>query len=188
MTFIMMMFVVSRPAATNSIRIFQLSCGPRWRTRRSLIESSHSDSMVMAVNRTVPCLTAFAGGFPFWRHMIAPPTKIQIGLVTDTKGSKSSSLCPWSAPLPANQPPWTQGFWIFASIRQQWPHGVDMQSVVVHCCLDEVGVYVILRITVLNVTYARGGARDLMLEYVAWSMNCLSILTVVMFQPFRKHI
>ena len=32
------------------------------------------------------------------------------------------------------------------------------------------------RITVMNTTYARGGARDLLLEYVSWSMNCLSFL------------
>ena len=34
-----------------------------------------------------------------------------------------------------------------------------------------------LRITVLNATYARGGARDLIMEYVSWSMNCLCAST-----------
>lgn len=35
-----------------------------------------------------------------------------------------------------------------------------------------------LRITVLNATYARGGARDLVMEYVSWSMNALSFLVL----------
>ena len=34
-----------------------------------------------------------------------------------------------------------------------------------------------LRITVMNATYARGGARDLVMEYISWSMNCLSVST-----------
>ena len=28
----------------------------------------------------------------------------------------------------------------------------------------------------MNATYAHGGARDLILEYVTWSLNCLSFL------------
>ena len=31
----------------------------------------------------------------------------------------------------------------------------------------------------MNATYARGGARDLVMEYIAWSMNCLSVSTLV---------
>ena len=43
------------------------------------------------------------------------------------------------------------------------------------------------RITVINSTYAKGGARDLVMEYVSWSLNCLSILTQI-YSRFRTKI
>lgn len=42
----------------------------------------------------------------------------------------------------------------------------------------------------MNATYARGGARDLILEYISWSMNCLSTSTFFYQHStsFPKHV
>ena len=110
--------------------------------------------------------------------------------IQQTKKNRSSSSCRWSAQRPVDLPCWIPDSWNFAAcqscppLRTMAPTGIDVRC------------WYFLRITVMNSSYARGGARDLVLEWVSWSMNCLSFLTPIVLHhyfffimsPIGKHI